>query len=325
VRVSGSVGIALFPADAAKPEDLIKNADMALYRAKAEGRNGGRFYEAAMDDALRQRRQLDNDLRLAIVRAELGVHYQPLADLESGRIIGFEALLRWTHPQLGEIGPATFIPLAEESGLILKLGEWVLREACTEAARWTPPLKLSVNLSPVQFAQDDLAGLVEQILAETGLDPARLDLEVTEGLLIKDAERAIGILQRLKALGVRISMDDFGTGYSSLSYFRMFPFDKVKIDQSFIHDMIKNPQARAIIRSVIGLGRGLGMPVVAEGVETTEQLDALRDEGCDQVQGYLISRPNPISHFEGVVMDRSLGVDVARRTSRTGQGRADAA
>jgi diguanylate cyclase (GGDEF)-like protein len=325
VRISGSVGIALFPADAAEPEDLIKNADMALYRAKAEGRGGGRFYEAAMDDALRQRRQLDNDLRQAIARAELGVHYQPLADLESGRIIGFEALLRWTHPQLGEIGPATFIPLAEESGLILKLGEWVLREACTEAARWTPPLKLSVNLSPVQFAQDDLAGLVEQILAETGLDPARLDLEVTEGLLIKDAERAIGILQRLKALGVRISMDDFGTGYSSLSYFRMFPFDKVKIDQSFIHDMIKNPQARAIIRSVIGLGRGLGMPVVAEGVETTEQLDALRDEGCDQVQGYLISRPNPIGHFEGVVMDRASDPAMVLRRAGVAQDRSDAA
>ncbi|MEA3000795.1 MAG: hypothetical protein QOK17_2628 [Sphingomonadales bacterium] len=304
VRVTGSIGVALYPADAARPDDLIKNADMALYRAKAEGRGGGRFYEAAMDESLRQRRQLDADLRQAIARRQLSVHYQPLADLESGRIIGFEALLRWTHPRLGEVGPSVFIPLAEESGLILKLGEWVLREACTEAARWTPPLKLSVNLSPVQFAQGDLAGLVESVVAETGLDPARLDLEVTEGLLIKDAERAIAILERLKALGVKISMDDFGTGYSSLSYFRMFPFDKVKIDQSFIHDMIDNPQARAIIRSVIGLGRGLGMPVVAEGVETNEQLEALRAEGCDQVQGYLISRPGPIDQFEGVVLDR---------------------
>jgi diguanylate cyclase (GGDEF)-like protein len=304
VRITGSVGLALYPADAARPEDLIKNADVALYRAKAEGRGGARFYEAAMDESLRQRRQLDADLRQAIARRQLGVHYQPLADLESGRIVGFEALLRWTHPKLGEVSPATFIPLAEESGIILKLGEWVLREACSEAARWTPPLKLSVNLSPVQFAQGDLAGLVETVVAETGLDPARLDLEVTEGLLIKDAERAIAILERLKALGVKISMDDFGTGYSSLSYFRMFPFDKVKIDQSFIHDMIDNPQARAIIRSVIGLGRGLGMPVVAEGVETNEQLDALRAEGCDQVQGYLISRPGPIGQFEGVVVDR---------------------
>jgi diguanylate cyclase (GGDEF)-like protein len=304
VRVTGSVGLALHPADAERPEDLIKNADVALYRAKAESRGGARFYEAEMDESLRRRRQLDADLKQAIARGQLCVHYQPLADLESGRIIGFEALARWTHPKLGDVSPATFIPLAEENGTILKLGEFVLREACAEAARWTPPLKLSVNLSPVQFAQGDLAGLVESVVVQTGLDPARLDLEVTEGLLIKDAERAIAILERLKALGVKISMDDFGTGYSSLSYFRMFPFDKVKIDQSFIHDMIDNPQARAIIRSVIGLGRGLGMPVVAEGVETNEQLDALRAEGCDQVQGYLISRPGPIGQFEGVVLDR---------------------
>jgi diguanylate cyclase (GGDEF)-like protein/PAS domain S-box-containing protein len=304
VRISASVGVALFPADAADPESLIKNADMALYRAKAEGRGTARFYEAAMDEALRHRRQLDADLRQAIGRGELSVHYQPLAELESGSILGFEALLRWSHAELGAIGPATFIPLAEESGFILRLGEWVLREACTEAARWTPALKLSVNLSPLQFTQGDLAAGVEAILAETGLDPSRLELEVTEGLLIKDAEKAIGILERLKALGVQISMDDFGTGYSSLSYFRMFPFDKVKIDQSFIRDMIENPQARAIIRSVIGLGRGLGMPVVAEGVETAEQLEALRAEGCDQVQGYWISRPGPIANFDHVVIER---------------------
>jgi diguanylate cyclase (GGDEF)-like protein/PAS domain S-box-containing protein len=312
VRISGSVGVALFPADAADPESLVKNADMALYRAKAEGRGTVRFYEAAMDEALRRRRQLEADLRQSIGRGELSVHYQPLADLESGAILGFEALLRWRHGRLGDIGPAVFIPLAEESGLILEISDWVLREACAEAARWSPPLKLSVNLSPVQFTQGDLAAEVEAVLAETGLDPTRLELEITEGLLIKDADKAIIILERLKALGVQIAMDDFGTGYSSLSYFRMFPFDKVKIDQSFIRDMIGNPQARAIIRSVIGLGRGLGMPVVAEGVETAEQLDALRAEGCDQAQGYWISRPGPIAHFEGIVMDR---------TKETGEGR----
>jgi diguanylate cyclase (GGDEF)-like protein/PAS domain S-box-containing protein len=304
VRISGSIGVALCPADARTADDLIKNADMALYRAKSEARGNTRFYEAAMDEALRRRRQLQADLKQAIGGGELSVHYQPLADLETGRILGFEALLRWRHPRLGEIGPGTFIPLAEENGFILQLGNWVLREACSEAARWTPPLRLSVNLSPVQFAQEDLAGEVERILADTGLDPSRLDLEVTEGLFINDSERAIRILERLKAIGITISMDDFGTGYSSLSYFRMFPFDKVKIDQSFIQD-IANPQARAIIRSVIGLGRGLGMPVVAEGVETSEQLEALRAEGCDQVQGYLISRPNPIAHFEGVVLARA--------------------
>ena len=304
VRISGSIGVAMFPADAANPTDLIKNADMALYRGKAEGRGLARFYEAAMDEALRQRRQLETDLRLAIDNDELAVHYQPLADLESGEILGFEALLRWTHPQLGPISPVAFIPLAEESGLIIRLGEWVLREACREAAGWNPPLKLAVNISPVQFVQDDLVGAIETVLRETGLSPSRLDLEVTEGLLIKDAELALVTLRRLKALGVQISMDDFGTGYSSLSYFRMFPFDKVKIDQSFVQDMIANPQARAIIRSVIGLGRGLGVPVVAEGVETAEQLAALRAEGCDQVQGYLIARPNPIGFFDGVVFDR---------------------
>ena len=318
VRISGSVGVALFPADAPDQAGLVKNADMALYRAKAEGRGTVRFYEAAMDEALRRRRQLEADLRQAIDRGELSVHYQPLAELESGRILGFEALLRWTHGRLGEIGPATFIPLAEESGLILKLSDWVLREACAEAARWTPALKLSVNLSPVQFSQGDLAAGIEAVLAETGLDPGRLELEVTEGLLIKDADKAIAVLERLKAIGVQIAMDDFGTGYSSLSYFRMFPFDKVKIDQSFIRDMIDNPQARAIIRSVIGLGQGLGMPVVAEGVETAEQLAALRAEGCDQVQGYWISRPGPIAHFEGVVMDRSAA-DVGLETSRAGR------
>jgi diguanylate cyclase (GGDEF)-like protein/PAS domain S-box-containing protein len=304
-RISASIGVAVFPADAANPTDLIKNADMALYRAKAEGSGLTRFYEAAMDEALRQRRQLQADLREAIGNGELAVHYQPLADMESGSILGFEALLRWQHPQLGPISPEVFIRLAEESGFITRLGEWVLREACAEAARWKPPLKLAVNLSPLQFLHDDLVGSIERVLAETGLEPSRLELEVTEGLLIKDADGALVTLERLKALGVRISMDDFGTGYSSLSYFRMFPFDKVKIDRSFVADMITNPQARAIIRSVIGLGRGLGVPVVAEGVETPEQLDALREEGCDQVQGYLIARPNPIGHFEGVVLDRS--------------------
>jgi diguanylate cyclase (GGDEF)-like protein/PAS domain S-box-containing protein len=304
-RVSASIGIAVFPADAASPSDLVKNADMALSRAKGDGRGHARFYEAAMDEALRQRRQLEADLRVAIGRSEMAVHYQPLADLGSGCILGFEALVRWTHPQLGRISPGVFIRLAEETGSILELGEWVLREACAEAAGWNPPLKLAVNLSPLQFMHDDLVGMVERVLAETGLEPSRLDLEITEGLLIEDAAGALATLERLKALGVRISMDDFGTGYSSLSYFRMFPFDKVKIDRSFVQDMIDNPQARAIVRSVIGLGRGLGVPVLAEGVETTEQLEMLRAEGCDQVQGYLISRPNPIHFFDAIVLERN--------------------
>ena len=313
VRISASIGVAVYPADADTPSDLIKNADMALYRAKAEGRGLTRFYEAAMDEALRQRRQLEADLSEAIRREELKVHYQPLAELDSGRITGFEALLRWDHPRLGPISPEMFIRLAEESGLIIKLGEWVLRAACGEAARWEPPLKLSVNLSPLQFLQEDLVGAVERVLADTGLAPSRLELEVTEGLLIKDAVGAVDTLEQLKALGVQISMDDFGTGYSSLTYLRMFQFDKVKIDQGFVRDMIDNPQALAIIRSVIGLGHGLGVPVVAEGVETQAQLDALRAEGCDQVQGYLIARPNPIGHFEHVVSGRELDAAQARK------------
>jgi diguanylate cyclase (GGDEF)-like protein/PAS domain S-box-containing protein len=313
VRIGASVGVALFPADAADAEELVKNADMALYRAKAEGPGTARFYEEAMDEALRRRRRLEADLKQAVARGELAIHYQPLADLRSGAILGFEALLRWTHGRLGEIEPETFIPLAEESGLILELGDWVLRGACAEAARWTPALTLSVNLSPLQFAQGDLAAEVEAALAETGLDPARLELEVTEGLLIRDPEKAIAILERLKALGVAISMDDFGTGYSSLGHFRMFPFDKVKIDESFVHAMIDDPRALAIVRSVIGLGRGLAMPVVAEGVETEAQLEALRAEGCDQVQGHWISRPGPIANFDGVVMDRGAGSAMVRK------------
>ena len=304
VRVSCSVGVAVYPDDARSPVDLVKNADMALYRAKAEGGRTCRFYEPAMDEALRQRRMMEAELRLAIERGQMEVHYQPLADLETGAILSFEALLRWTHPTLGSITPEVFIPLAEECGYIGTLGEWVLSQACAEAAHWQRPLRLSVNLSPLQFMPDHLITTVRRILDETGLDPTRLDLEVTEGLLLQDAESALEILRGLKALGVQIAMDDFGTGYASLSYFRMFPFDKVKIDRSFVQDMIENPQARAIIRSVIGLGHGLGMPVIAEGVETNAQLNALRAEGCSQIQGYLISRPGPIANFDRIVIDR---------------------
>jgi diguanylate cyclase (GGDEF)-like protein/PAS domain S-box-containing protein len=306
VAISCSVGVALYPQDASTPGDLVKNADMALYRAKSDGRGTARFYEVRMDEALRERRLLEADLHLALDRGEMHIHYQPLACLESGTILGFEALLRWNHPERGAIGPDVFIPLAEESGFIVGLGAWVLRRACEEAAEWQDSLRIAVNLSPVQFTHGDLAAEVEAIVRETGLDPTRLDLEITEGLLIKDADRALAILGRLKALGVKISMDDFGTGYSSLSYFRMFPFDKVKIDQSFIRDMMDNPQARAIVRSVIGLGQGLGMPVVAEGVETDAQFQALVAEGCDQVQGYLISRPGPIEQFDRVVIERRV-------------------
>jgi diguanylate cyclase (GGDEF)-like protein len=319
VRIGCSVGIAFYPADATTATDLVKNADLALYRSKSEGGRQARFYEAEMDEAVRQRRNMEAELKLALGRAEFAVFYQPLADLDSGQIIGFEALLRWTHPTRGAISPEVFIPLAEDCHYIDTLGEWVLREACSEAAGWQEPLRLSVNLSPLQFIPTDFVATVRRILAETGFEARRLDLEVTEGLLIKDPDKAVKTLRQLRALGIQISMDDFGTGYSSLSYFRMFPFDKVKIDRSFVRDMLVNPQARAIIRSVIGLGHGLEMPVIAEGVETEEQLDALKADGCTQVQGYLISRPGPIAQFERVVVQpRKI---LPKRTAASGRPR----
>jgi EAL domain-containing protein (putative c-di-GMP-specific phosphodiesterase class I) len=243
------------------------------------------------------------DLRGALQDGELRLNYQPLADLGSGEIIGFEALLRWHHPERGEVSPATFIPLAEETGLIIPIGEWVLREACREAAGWSKPLKIAVNLSPVQFTAGNLAELVTSALAHSGLDPNRLDLEITEGVLVKDAEGALKVLNSLKALGVKISMDDFGTGYSSLSYFRQFPFDKVKIDQGFIQDMEENAQSRAIIKAIVGLAKGLDIAILAEGVETEKQMDMLKRTGCEQIQGFAISRPAPIEAFRAFTSD----------------------
>ena len=236
MRAGLSIGIAVFPVDGADAATLIGNADAALYRAKAEGRGTFRFFEADMDKRLRERRVLQQDLRSAIERNELALHYQPQARI-GGEIIGFEALVRWQHPQRGMIPPGTFIPLAEESGLIVAMGEWILREACREAASWPNPLQIAINLSPVQFRHGDLPALVHSVLLETGLPPSRLELEITEGVLIDDFSRAVSILRRLKALGVRIAMDDFGTGYSSLSYLQSFPFDKIKIDQSFISNL----------------------------------------------------------------------------------------
>ena len=296
VRGGMSVGIAIYPADGADTETLVANAEAALYRAKADGRGIYRFFEADMDKRLRERRALQQDLQTAIERGELRLHYQPQARI-GGEIIGFEALVRWHHPTRGLISPGTFIPLAEESGLIVPIGEWIMREACREAASWAKPLQIAINFSPVQFRHGDLAGLVHSILIETGLSPKRLEVEITEGVLIGDFSRAVSILRRLKAIGVRIAMDDFGTGYSSLSYLQAFPFDKIKIDQAFISNLERNQQSATIIRAVIGLARGLKLPVLAEGVETKEQLAFLAKEHCDEVQGYLIGRPKPIEDY----------------------------
>ncbi|MBI4275031.1 MAG: EAL domain-containing protein [Rhizobiales bacterium] len=300
LRTGLSIGVAVYPNDGTDMTTLLGNADAALHRAKAEGRGAIRFFEAEMDQRLRERRALQHDLKSAMERNELVLHFQPQAHID-GMILGFEALVRWRHPKRGSVSPSTFIPIAEESELIIPMGEWILRTACHEAATWPRPLQIAINLSPIQFRHGDLPGLVHTILLETGLTANRLELEITEGALIGDFSRAVSILRRLKALGVRIAMDDFGTGYSSLSYLQSFPFDKIKIDQTFISNLNRNAQSAAIVRAVVGLGHGLKLPVVAEGVETEDQLAFLKNEACDEVQGFLIGRPRPIQDYAELV------------------------
>lgn len=300
LRIGLSIGVAMFPDDGTETSSLVANADAALYRAKAEGRGTIRFFEAAMDKRLRERHAIQHDLRSAIERGELKLHFQPQALIE-GEVIAFEALLRWQHPKRGSIPPNVFIPLAEESGLIISIGEWVLREACREAASWSKPMGIGVNLSPVQFRHGDLPALVHSILLETGLPASRLELEITESVLIDDFSRTVSILRRLKSLGVRIAMDDFGTGYSSLSYLQAFPFDQIKIDQGFISNLKQNSQSATIVRAIIGLAHGLDIPVIAEGVETKGQLEFLAAESCDKVQGYIVGHPEPIEHYTDLV------------------------
>jgi diguanylate cyclase (GGDEF)-like protein/PAS domain S-box-containing protein len=300
LRISLTIGVALFPADGRNAETLSRNADAALYRAKAQARGSIRFFQVEMDEQLRNRRALQHDLRSAIARGELVLHYQPQASI-AGVVVGFEALVRWNHVTRGLLSSAAFIPLAEESGLIVPIGEWILREACREAASWPPPLRIAINLSPSQFRYGDLAGLVHAVLLETGFPAGRLELEITEGVLIGDFPRAVSILRRLKAMGVRIAMDDFGSGYSSLSYLQSLPFDKIKIDQAFIANLDRDPRSVKIVRAVIGLGRSLDLSVAAEGVETESQLAIVRQQGCDEVQGYLIGRPLPIENYAELI------------------------
>jgi EAL domain-containing protein (putative c-di-GMP-specific phosphodiesterase class I) len=296
----------MFPDDGSDADTLMANADAALFRAKAEGRGTIRFFEAEMDQRLRERRALQLDLRTAMERDELKLYFQPEARVK-GEIIAFEALLRWHHPVRGSIPPSVFIPLAEESGLIVPIGEWVLREACREAASWSKPIRVGINLSPVQLRHGDLPRLVHGLLLESGLSASRLEIEVTESVLIDDFPRTMSILRRLKALGVRIAMDDFGTGYSSLSYLQAFPFDKIKIDRRFICNLNRDAQSATIVRAVVGLARSLDIPVVAEGVESNEQLEFLAAERCDQVQGFLIGRPEPIAYYAEQVGRKSQG------------------
>jgi diguanylate cyclase (GGDEF)-like protein len=299
VRIGLSIGIARSPADGNDPTTLLANADIALYRAKAEGRNAIRFFEADMGAQLRERRELQHDLQSAVANDELRLDFQPLMRID-GEVVGFEALVRWQHPRRGLVPPGIFIPLAEENGLIIAMGEWILRAACREAASWPKQLKISVNLSPVQCRNDDIVRLVHEILIEAGLGAGRLELEITEGVLIDDFSGAVSILRRLKALGVRIALDDFGTGYSSMSYLQAFPFDMIKIDRSFILNLDR-AQSKAILRGVIGLARGLELPVTAEGVETQVQLDVLSHAGCDFAQGFLIGKPASINQYARIV------------------------
>jgi diguanylate cyclase (GGDEF)-like protein/PAS domain S-box-containing protein len=298
VVVGVSVGIAIAPSDGKMPDVLMKNADLALYRAKADGGGVYRFFEIEMDARMQARSALELDLRKAIVNGEFELYYQPLVDVKSGHATGCEALVRWHHPERGLVLPGEFIPLAEETGLIVPLGEWILRQACAEAARWPKHITVAVNLSPAQFKSRHVVQTVISALAASGLAAGRLELEITELVLLQETEGAFAILHQLRELGIRIAMDDFGTGYSSLGYLRSFPFDKIKIDQSFIHDLSTKEESVAIIRAVVGLSSSMGITTTAEGVETKEQLERLTEEGCDEVQGYLFSRPLPAAEVE---------------------------
>jgi diguanylate cyclase (GGDEF)-like protein len=295
VELSASIGIALHPDDGAAPDALLANADSALYRVKRSSRNGYALFHADTDAGQHQRHLLEHDLRHALARGEFTVAYQIQASCETCQVVGFEALLRWNHVVRGHVSPADFIPVAEDCGLIIEIGAWVLRHACAEAARWEVPLRIAVNVSPRQLEQAGFAELVAETLSQTGLAAARLELEITEGLLIRKADQALAVIRTLKALGVQMALDDFGTGYSSLVALRNFPFDRVKVDRTFVQHLTESGEARAIIRAVVALGRALNIPVLAEGVETQEQLDTLREAGCEEVQGYLIGRPQPIA------------------------------
>ena len=293
VTTGASIGVAIAPGDGQEADHLLKNADMALYRAKGDGKGTFRFFEPEMDARARARRQLELDLRVALRTGTLQVHYQPLVKLATGTVTGCEALLRWHHPRRGMVPPAQFVAIAEETGLIGALGAFVLKQACADAARWPEPIKVAVNLSPLQFRSGNLLAVVSQALAESGLAPSRLEVEITETLLLDKSGLVLETLHALRALGIHISMDDFGTGYSSLSYLRSFPFDKIKIDRSFVQDMSANTDSHAIVKAIIGLGASLGITITAEGIETESDLQRLKAEGCEEGQGYLFSKARP--------------------------------
>ena len=296
--IGASIGISVGPGDGTTPDRLLRNADLALYRAKGDGRGTFRFFEPVMDLQMQTRRVMEQDLRKALPAGEFELHYQPVVNLASNEISGFEALIRWNHPTKGMISPASFIPLAEEIGFIVPMGEWVIRQACATAAQWPENLHIAVNISAVQFRNPGLMQVIVGALAASGLQPTRLEIEITETVLLQNKETTLALLHQLRALGIRIAMDDFGTGYSSLTYLQCFPFDKIKIDRSFVKDITENTGSLNIVRAVAALANGMGMTATAEGVETSEQLDKITSEGCTEMQGYLFSKPLPAREIE---------------------------
>ena len=305
--ITCSIGIAIFPKDGEDVQTLFKNADVAMYRAKEQGRNTFQFYTGEMNASSLARMTMENHLRRALERDELSLYYQPKVNLSTGRITGMEALLRWHNPEMGMISPASFIPLAEETGLIVPIGEWVLRTACSQNKAWQdaglPPLTVAVNLSPRQFRQENLLGIIRQVLLEAGLDPQYLELEITESMVMQEVDRVMTILQALKGMGIYLAMDDFGTGFSSLSYLKRFPFDKLKVDQSFVREITSDPDSAAIATTVIAMAHSLHLKVIAEGVETEGQLNYLRLHDCDEMQGFYFSRPLPATEFEQLLRE----------------------
>jgi diguanylate cyclase (GGDEF)-like protein len=312
--VTASIGVSLHPWDGDDAETLLRNADVAMYRAKEKGKNNFQFYSPAMNAEAPRRLAIETDLRRALERREFLLHYQPKVDLATGRVAGMEALLRWQHPKQGLISPLDFIPLLEETGLIVPVGEWVLRSACAQNRSWQEaglaPLRVAVNLSARQFKQPGLVEMVGEVLAEVGLDPGLLELELTESILLEHTEESLATLRRFHDMGIHLALDDFGTGYSSLSYLKRFPIDSLKIDRSFIHDVTTNPDDATIARTVIAMAHNLRMTAVAEGVETREQLEFLRSHECDQMQGYYFSRPLAAEAFAQLLADnRCLGTE----------------
>ncbi|WJI51338.1 bifunctional diguanylate cyclase/phosphodiesterase [Mesorhizobium sp. C089B] len=304
MHVGISLGIALYPGDGKDADTLLKNADMALYSGKSEGRNVYRFFEPGMDALVRARLALETDLETALKRREFVLEFQPITNIASGKIVGAEALMRWNSPTRGLVAPDDFIAAAEDSGLIVPLGEWALKQACSVAAGWPPGMRIAVNVSAVQIRSADFARSVISALAVSGVPASRLELEITETVLMDESERVLKTLRQLRELGIRIALDDFGTGYSSLGYLRRFPVDKIKIDRSFIHD-IDNKDTAAIVRTIIGLGAELGITVTAEGVETEAQLDILRKAGCVEAQGFLIGMPSKAADMARLLKTRA--------------------